>query len=98
MVPKCDLWFLRFQVIFFGSRMFFMVFRFFKVPGWFFVVPDRSFWLLKVPGSFFTVPSGFYGFQGSRFVFHGTPKRYSLHLYLGPTIPLGLAGRWPALA
>ena len=22
-----------------------------------------------------------------------TPKRYSLHLYLGPTIPLGLAGR-----
>ena len=27
-----------------------------------------------------------------------TPKRYSLHLYLGPTIPLGLAGRRPALA
>ena len=26
------------------------------------------------------------------------PKRYSLHLYLGPTIPLGLAGRRPALA
>ena len=27
-----------------------------------------------------------------------TPKRYSLYLYLGPTIPLGLAGRRPALA
>ena len=27
-----------------------------------------------------------------------TPKRYSLHLHLGPTIPLGLAGRRPALA
>ena len=25
-----------------------------------------------------------------------TPKWYSLHLYLGPTIPLGLAGRRPA--
>ena len=41
--------------------------------------------------------------QGSFMVSHGfwlyfwcslrTPKRYSLHLYLGPTIPLGLAGR-----
>ena len=26
------------------------------------------------------------------------PKRYSLHPYPGPTIPLGLAGRRPALA
>ena len=39
-------------------------------------------------------------FQGSFIVFGWlrTPKRYSLHLYLGPTIPLGLAGRRPALA
>ena len=27
-----------------------------------------------------------------------TPKMFSLHLYLGPTIPLGLASRRPALA
>ena len=26
------------------------------------------------------------------------PNRFSLDLYLGPTIPLGLAGRRPALA
>ena len=25
-----------------------------------------------------------------------TPKRYLLHLYLGPTIPLGLALLWPS--
>ena len=39
-------------------------------------------------------------FQASGLVFmaKNTPKRYPLDLYLGPTIPLGLAGSRPALA
>ena len=78
--------FSRFQVSFFYcSRSVFMVFqgsRFvFHGSKWVFIV-----------------------FQGFRLVFRGsrwetlrTPKRYSPHLYLGPTIPLGLAGRlWPS--
>ena len=72
-----------FQNVFYdfqGSRLLFLVpewfLWFFIVPGWFFMVLDGFFWLFKV-GWFFKVPCwllfqvGFYGFQGSRFVFHG---------------------------
>jgi len=37
-------------------------------------------------------------FRAERSVMLRTPKSYSLYPYLGPTIPLGLAGRRPALA
>ena len=37
-------------------------------------------------------------FRAERSVMLRTPKSYTLYPYLGPTIPLGLAGRRPALA
>ena len=76
-----------FQVSLFGSRMFFYGFSRFQVGfSWF---QMGSFGYSRFQGGFSRFQVGFIVFQG---------KRYSLHLYLGPTIPLGLAGRRPALA
>ena len=46
---------------------------FFKLPGWFFIVPGRFLWVFKVPGSFFHgFKWVFMVFQGFSFVFHGS--------------------------
>ena len=84
-----------------GSRSVFIVTgRFFIVSGGFsgfFYGPRSGFhdskWIFVVPGWFKYELSAAARSETLR-----TPKRYSLHLYFGPTIPLGLAGRRPALA
>ena len=59
---------------------------FFLVPGWIFTVPDGFLWLFIVPGRRRAVRRWEY------------PKRFSLDLYLSPTILLGFAGRlWPSV-
>ena len=84
-----------------------MVSWFFTVFGWFLWFFKLVSWFLVGFHGFSSWFNGFswflVGFHGFSRWFHGfswlrTPKRYSLHPYLGPTIPLGLAGRRPALA
>ena len=55
-------------------------------------------WFFKVSRWIFIVINGPRLVKSARSETLRTPKRYSLHLYLGPRIPLGLAGRRPALA
>ena len=82
-MPDCFLWFLRFQVSIFGSRMFFMVFQgpryvfccsrlvFMVCQGSRFVFHGSK-WVFKVSDCFFLVPGPFFMvYQGSRLVFHG---------------------------
>ena len=83
-------------------------------PGWFYSyrsVFHGSRWFFMF---FYGSRSGFHDARGICIVINGPrldyfgaerhrpevrkPKRYSLHPYPGPTIPLGLAGRRPALA
>ena len=78
-----------FRLVFRGSR-------------WVLGVNHGSRSVFIVTGRFFIVSGGFSGFfmapgQAQSEMLR-TPKRYSLHLYFGPTIPLGLAGRRPASA
>ena len=72
----------------------------FKVVSWFFMVFGWFPWFLKVSRWIFIVINGprLVKSELSASETLRTPKRYSLHLYLGPTIPLGLAGRRPAFA
>ena len=95
-------------LVFQGSRMVFHGFRWvlLVIQGSRIVFHGFRWILLVIQGSrrgfhgsrwvlwFFKVP----GWPAARNETVRTSKRYSLHLYLVPTIPLGLAGRRPALA
>ena len=79
----------------------------FIVTGRFFMVPGGFSCFLIAPGLVFMIPGGFLsshvGLNSSRAPqvrseTLRTPKRHSLHLYLGPTIQHGSAGHRPALA
>ena len=82
------------RLVFHGFRAVLMVFSWSQVGfSWFQVGFHDARWICIVMNG----PRLVY-FRAERSVMLRTPKSYSLYPYLGPTIPLGLAGRRPALA
>ena len=88
-------WFQVGFMVFQGSRLAFYCSRsVFMAPGLVFMIPGGFLSSLIVPDWFKSELSA----AGAKLDVENTPKRYLLDLYLGPTIPLGLAGRRPVLA
>ena len=94
-------------MIFYSSRSAFMLFQGSRLVFhgsrwvlWLFKVPGRSSWFFMILGRFLWFQVSLHPSWAlqARSETLRTPKMFSLYLYLGPMIPLGLAGRRPALA